>query len=338
VQEVIMAKSYDIGEFIGALPEWLEAHRIGTQPGSYARYSKTRPEMAHTPNPYGSADAANILYTINRMPRNPAEKAGFVRTLQDFQDPMTGEFREPTHAIEHVTAHVTAALELFDALPRYPLAFLRPLLEKTSLWAFLDNLDWNQPWSTSHKPAGVAAALLNAEAAPREWFDWFFEWFGNEVDPETGMWRRGAVLPTHRPAFDFVGGAFHIHFIYDALRVPWPHPELVIDFVLAQQRPSGLFLGDDFFDFPDIDGVYCISRALRQCGYRGDDCRAALRRTLDRCCELVLTGKVLGHPRFDDLHVAFGTMCCLAELQQALPGMLRTPRPLRLVLDRRPFI
>ena len=40
----------------------------------------------------------------------------------------------------------------------------------------------------------------------------------------------------------------------------------------------------------------------------------------------------------DDLHALFGTLCALAELQQALPGEIRTARPLRLVLDRRPFI
>ena len=39
-----------------------------------------------------------------------------------------------------------------------------------------------------------------------------------------------------------------------------------------------------------------------------------------------------------DLHLLFGMVCCLAELQQALPGTFRTQRPLRLVLDRRPFI
>jgi hypothetical protein len=39
-----------------------------------------------------------------------------------------------------------------------------------------------------------------------------------------------------------------------------------------------------------------------------------------------------------DLHRVFGAACALAELQRAVPGLLRTPRPLRLVLDRRPFI
>ena len=39
-----------------------------------------------------------------------------------------------------------------------------------------------------------------------------------------------------------------------------------------------------------------------------------------------------------DLHMLFGSVCALAELQSALPGMIITEKPLRLVLDRRPFI
>ena len=44
------------------------------------------------------------------------------------------------------------------------------------------------------------------------------------------------------------------------------------------------------------------------------------------------------HAGWDDLHGLFGAVCALAELQQALPGLLRASRPLKLVLDRRPFI
>ena len=43
-------------------------------------------------------------------------------------------------------------------------------------------------------------------------------------------------------------------------------------------------------------------------------------------------------PAIRDLHALFGVICALAELQSALPGFIRTERPLRLVLDRRPFI
>ena len=40
----------------------------------------------------------------------------------------------------------------------------------------------------------------------------------------------------------------------------------------------------------------------------------------------------------NDLHCLFGVMCCVAEIQAALPGEFVSTRPLRLVLDRRPFI
>ena len=38
------------------------------------------------------------------------------------------------------------------------------------------------------------------------------------------------------------------------------------------------------------------------------------------------------------MHRLFGSICALAELQAALPGELRSDKPLKLVLDRRPFI
>ena len=44
------------------------------------------------------------------------------------------------------------------------------------------------------------------------------------------------------------------------------------------------------------------------------------------------------HDGFNDLHMLFGTTCALAELQQALPGEMAVKKPLKLVLDRRPFI
>lgn len=40
----------------------------------------------------------------------------------------------------------------------------------------------------------------------------------------------------------------------------------------------------------------------------------------------------------DDLHALFGAVSALAELQTASGGELASERPLRLVLDRRPFL
>ena len=41
---------------------------------------------------------------------------------------------------------------------------------------------------------------------------------------------------------------------------------------------------------------------------------------------------------FNDLHMLFGAVCALAELQLALPGEIITTVPMKIVLDRRPFI
>ena len=41
---------------------------------------------------------------------------------------------------------------------------------------------------------------------------------------------------------------------------------------------------------------------------------------------------------FNDLHMLFVSVCALAELQTALPGEVITDKPLKLVLNRRPFI
>ena len=80
-------------------------------------------------------------------------------TLQRFQDPETGLFREDSHDPIHTTAHCLAALELFDAGPRHPLRALAPLAAPGALEDFLDGLDWRgDPWRESHRGAGVYAA------------------------------------------------------------------------------------------------------------------------------------------------------------------------------------
>lgn len=40
----------------------------------------------------------------------------------------------------------------------------------------------------------------------------------------------------------------------------------------------------------------------------------------------------------NDMHMLFGGVCGLAELQQTLRGKLTSDKPLKRVLDRRPFI
>ena len=87
-----------------------------------------------------------------------------------------------------------------------------------------------------------------------------------------------------------------------------------------------------------MDWVYCVNRASRQTDHRFKDCRRVLGEFAKYHIEQLYSIDYKTHDRFNDLHMLFGTSCVLAELQTALPGEIISDKPLRLVLDRRPFI
>jgi hypothetical protein len=331
----------DLSPFLVAVERIVARHALGP-PGSYARY--TRPgadergaarELGE--NAYGCADAANLLYTLGALPTDPATRAGWIERLAGLQDAGTGLYHEASHDPIHTTAHCLGALELFDGRPTHPLTALLPLAER--LERFLDGLDWKgAPWTEAHRGAGLHAALVLAGAAAPSLDDRYFSWLAHEVDPLTGLLRRGCVDPS--PAggvFPHLAGSFHYLFNFEHARRPWPHPEALIDTCLAI-RADGTFPLARHVWFADVDWVYCLSRAVRQTTHRGDEARAVLADFARDYAAFVLALDPEGDEGLDDLHRLFGLVCALAELQQAARGVLRSERPLRLVLDRRPFI
>ena len=106
-------------------------------------------------------------------------------------------------------------------------------------------------------------------------------------------------------------------------------------------RKNDVYDNDKFgqyIGFLEVDWAYCINRAMRQTPYRFEDCKRVLTKFTREFIDFLNSIDVHTHDGFNDLHMLFGTTCALAELQQALPGVLMTKKPLKLVLDRRPFI
>jgi hypothetical protein len=167
----------------------------------------------------------------------------------------------------------------------------------------------------------------------------YFAWLDGQADPDTGLWRRDCIdRRDSAPLFHHLAGSFHYGFNYEYARRPWPYPEALIDTCL-RIHGEGLHVGlGESVGFAEIDWVYCIHRASRQTAHRREEVRGALEgfawgyiqylQVLDRDAD----------DGWNDLHRLFGVVCALAELQQAAPGLIRSPKPLRLVLDRRPFI
>ena len=330
-----MTDVVDMAAFIDRAVAIVEAAEIA--PGVYRRYAGGAPDA----DPYGCADAANILYTVGRFPRDAQQRQRFVDAINGLQDD-DGMWREATHHEIHTTAHCIAALELFDAPPARPPLALRELCDPDRMAQFLDDLDWrDNPWPASHRGAGLHAALVLSGMADRTWRDRYIGWLTDNADPQTGLWRRGDVAPIERLGIDTVfphlAGTFHYLFALEYERAPLAHPGAMIETCLRLRTEDPFPLGKTV-GFAEIDWVYCLNRAGRQTSHRDDARRQALAAFARDYGAFLNDPPAAEADKLNDLHFLFGVTCALAELQTALPGMIRTEHPLRLVLDRRPFI
>ena len=91
--------------------------------------------------------------------------------------------------------------------------------------------------------------------------------------------------------------------------------------------------------FAEIDWVFLTNRSSMQTGYRRQEALARIRDFAEGYLDWMESDlETTYRERYDDLHMLFGAVCCLSELQLALPGEIRTTIPMKNVLDRRPFI
>lgn len=329
----------DISLIIDKIRKTVESHKLDGE-GKYARWlwQDERNSRKLGLNEYGCADAANILYTIGEFIREPEKRVAWVNTLQELQNKESGLFVEETHHYIHTTAHCVAALELFDALPKYPLNALMKYKEKNVLYDLLEGLGWDiNPWNASHQGAGIYAALTITDAVGSEWRKWYFDWFWENEDEVHGFWKKG--IENRVREYAYVAAGFHYLFNHESARMPVRFPERMIDACLDMYYHDGLM--KTFarqISFMEVDWVYCITRASRKTPYKFYECKEALRTMATTLFDYLEGIDEETDDGFNDLHLLFGTLCAIAELQAALPGEIMTEKPLKLVLDRRPFI
>lgn len=330
---------YDIQPIVEKVIERIESHKLGE--GRYARWlwQDDKGSRDLGVNPYGCADAANLYYMLGYFPKDLEKRAEWVKTMQSMQDPATGLFHEATHHPYHTTAHVTAALELFDADALYRPTELLYTLEKGEVEKFLHALNWNDPWPMSHRGAGIYVIMNLMGEARREWNDDYFRWFWDNADPETGFWRNGDFQKEgHAPIWHYMAGGFHFLFNHESAHMPVRYPEKIIDSCIKMYRESKPKNFGKIANFLEIDWIYCLSRCTEQTHYRYDEVRSVLWEFTKEYMDFWNTVKWESEGSVNDLHMLFGGICAIAELQRIFRGEIRSDRPLKLVLDRRPFI
>ena len=330
----------NIQPLIDDITKTVELHYLGS--GKYARFLHQN-DLANRKmgnNEYGCADAANILYSIGSFDRNPVTRAEKIKVLQSFQHE-NGLFDEGTHHPIHCTAHCVATLELFDCAPLIPLTALSKYKTEENLYSFLENLAWtDNPWSAAHQGAGIYAAFILTGNATLKWQDCYFSWLESHTDPRYGIGFTGAIDTKIKPISHHLNGWFHYLFNFGFAHRPIPYAKQAVDTCIDLYK-NKTELTPDFgtaVGFPEIDWIYTLHRASKQEGYRVEESKNIIREFAEKYIQTLFDLPKEGNVKWNDLHQLFGTVCALCELQSALPGEVVTDYPLKLVLDRRPFI
>lgn len=332
-------KQIDLNPVIEKIIGVVKSHEIAT--GKYSRWIWQNEEGDRDlgVTAFGCADAANILYTLNRFPREPEVRAKWISALQGLQDATTGMFYEDTHRHTHVTAHCTAALELFDAAPLYPFYEIEKYKDPEKMCELLESLDWVGKEGTGHIGPAHYSSFVNTRSVTSQWRRTYFDWLNSTCDPENGLWREGYFTDSSVPMWHHMASSFHFYFTYEHAREPYPYPDKLIDTCLKMYETGDMpeNFGRRFY-FTEVDWTFCLNRASRQTPHRFFEVKEALGKFAREYTDYLLALDWEKDDGANDMHMMFGTVCCLSELQLALPGMLHSDVPLRQVLDRRPFI
>ena len=329
---------YDLRPFIEKVEEIVNRHYLG-EPGKYARWitqdKNNSRDMGATP--YGCANAVNILYTINRFPDSYEEREQYVKVLQEFQDKDTGLFVNPGNYETHTTAFVSGALNLLEAKPLYTAEGFGKYKSRDGLFAFMDSIDWAEnPWLGAHLGAGIYASMLLTDTVGDEWEDFYFEWLDNNADSVTGLWKKGALEGA--PAFHYLASTFHYVFNYEYAKRALPYPKALLETCIKAYHAGDCIDFAKEVGWADIDFTYLLARVQRRAGVKLEETQAILKEIADGLISQLLAMDYETSETLNDLNTLFAIVCALAVLQDALPGYIRTSKPLRLVLDKRPFL
>ncbi|MCK2218500.1 hypothetical protein MF672_032590 [Actinomadura sp. ATCC 31491] len=341
---MVTARQWDLRPFTTWIAEeFLPAAKAGPGVADYGQSPG-----AGRPALYGTADAACILYTLDRLDTGPARV--WLQALARYQDHRSGYFVDDTPILPtaHNTGFAVAAMQLFEphlhdgVTPLGRLSFAEPMRDTAWTGRFFDTLDWrSRCYEAGEIVTGLASALFNVGGVVEpQWFDWLVGYVeSSKWDAATGL--AGVGKPAHGD-LDQIGGTFHFDFLWAALGRALPHAEARARTLLGLQRSDGLWDEHNPW-WLTFDSVYMLGRTLPhlpadQAGRVRDAIAGAV---------TALAGRALDSGRrkqdFTDhwqgVHMLTGALSAFAYAQQVFgTETLRTDRPLRLVLDRRPYI
>lgn len=323
----------DIQLILDTAVQLLAACRLDT-PSTFSR------TPGGAPDPSATAAAVNILYILGTFPALSGERDKWIAALRNPQDKDTGLIHHHGQPDPLATAACAAALDCFDVRLSHTPHTLMPYADPVELPLLLDKLPWaDDPRHAGEFSAAVFTTLTLTDEASHHWEDAWFHWFNRAFDEHTGLLREGAVTPAvlleQYTLWPHLAGLYPVLTTYTHARLPHPYPWRLIDTLLDMLETNWTLFSRDLHP-RELPLIFALSRSLRITPHRQEEALQTLRRFAHRWLRFLKEQAQAGH--FHDLLHTARHLCAIAELQQILPGYLRTRRPLRQVLNRRPFL
>jgi hypothetical protein len=280
----------------------------GAPAGAYRHPGEKSPSL------YASCDVA-ILRTVMgedlRKTLDPDRRREWIDHINSFAqaDGTYSRFRH--HSPEHANGMVVGALGALGGRQKHPVSLYDAFDEPGEVGPWLEKIDWKRQWSGSHLFWGGMHCFSLSRRCTPAWREAVFTWLDGNLDPQTGWWRRGVA---HAGPFEALGGGAHIWPVYQHHGRRFPHPERVIDSILALQKPDGRWL--EYGNYLELDALYgLVYMGSLAPSYRRADLLEAARRhgrgLRERWAAFLA--------RKPDLHVLLGAAGAFGLLQQALP-------------------
>ncbi|HEY8280985.1 MAG TPA: acyltransferase [Leifsonia sp.] len=298
----------DLGSRLAAFADGARGQAVGILDRSWdadLRLFTDRPGAA--PTVRAQADAIEVADLLLGMapPQLPADEQ--VERLRGWQDAVTGRvprmrpdgsLTDPAKLDDGSTYHVLSAGYALDLLGS---GFPHPLTLVTEssageIASFCDALPWeSQAWHAGAWVDAVGTALLwsdrRGDTEPGGLREALFGWLVIHADPATGMWGR---IADDRSRLQLVNGFYRAsRGTFAQFGVPLPHPERVVDTVLAHVQDARYFR-PDLHDACNILDVAHPLWLTRSSGYRAPEVEQASRRLLEAALERWVAGEGFG--------------------------------------------
>ena len=222
-------------------------------------------------NLYASLDVA-IAYPIMGVKAGSLDselKNSWINHINSYADDYAkdGRYKDiiPRHSPFHCNGMVIGALGYLGGKQVFPIKLYEAFDTPVKIKNWLENIDWPNQWASGFWGGPMMFSM--SKTCTDEWINTVIAWLNNNLDDETGMWRKG-VSPSN--IYQPLGGFVHIYPIYEFHRKHFSHPDKVIDCVYKLQTSDGNWYPNNAFSYLDMDALYAYAAMLKQSDKKKD--------------------------------------------------------------------